>query len=54
MNPLTKSHPRLSRRDVLKSSALTLFPLIIPLANHVLHDQQPMTANGGADPYLIP
>ena len=36
MNPLTKSLPRFSRRDILKSSALTLFPLTNPLANHAL------------------
>jgi hypothetical protein len=54
MNPVTKSRPRFSRRDMLKSSALTLFSLTIPLASHALNDQQPMTANGGTDPYPIP
>ncbi len=43
-----------SRRDMLKSSALALLPLAIPSANYALRDQQPMTANGGTDPYPIP
>ncbi len=54
MDPLIKSHPGRSRRDILKSSAFALLPLAIPFANDALHDQQPMTANGGADPYPIP
>ncbi len=48
------SRPRHNRRDMLKSSALALLPLAIPSANHILGDQQPMTANGGSDPYPIP
>ena len=43
-----------SRRDMLKSSALALLPLAIPSANYALRDQQPVTANGGTDPYPIP
>jgi hypothetical protein len=43
-----------SRREVLKASALALLPLAIPSANDPLTDQQPITANGGADPYPIP
>jgi hypothetical protein len=54
MDPLPKLRPHHSRRDMLKSSALALLPLVIPSANDVLHDQQPMTANGGTDPYPIP
>ena len=45
---------RHSRRDILKSSALSLLPLAIRSANYASHDQQPMTANGGTDPYPIP
>jgi len=54
MDLLTHSRRRHSRRDMLKSSALALLPLAIPSANHILGDQQPMTANGGSDPYPIP
>ena len=43
-----------SRRDILKSSVLALLPVAIPLAKYGLPDQQPLTANGGADPYPIP
>ena len=54
MDPLTSFRPNFSRRDILKSSALALLPLAIPSANYALDEQQPMTANGGADPYPIP
>ena len=46
--------PQHSRREMLKSSALALLPLVIPSATDALHEQQPMTANGGTDPYPIP
>ena len=46
--------PQHSRREMLKSSALALLPLVIPSATNALHEQQPMTANGGTDPYPIP
>jgi hypothetical protein len=39
---------------MLKLTALTAIPLGLPPAIHVLADQQPMTANGGTDPYPIP
>ncbi len=54
MDSLTQFRPRYSRRDILKSSAFTLLPFAIPFANYGLHDQQPLTANGGTDPYAIP
>jgi hypothetical protein len=54
MNLLTRLLPRHSRRDILKSAALALLPLSIKSANDPLHDQGPMTANGGNDPYPIP
>jgi hypothetical protein len=54
MDPLTSFRPNFSRRDILKSSALVLLPLAIPSANYALDEQQPMTANGGTDPYPIP
>jgi hypothetical protein len=54
MDPLSESRPHHSRRDILKSSALAMLPLAIPSANYALHEQQPMTANGGTDPYPIP
>ena len=46
--------PRQSRRDILKFSALSLLPLALSSANYAPRDQQPMTANGGTDPYPIP
>ena len=55
MDPSAHSRPRRSRRDILKSSSLAaLFPLAIRPGNYSLHGQQPMTANGGSDPYPIP
>lgn len=58
MDPFIPSRSR-SRRDILKSSALTL--IAIPsaplglLINDAFPDlQQSMTANGGTDPYPIP
>jgi hypothetical protein len=39
---------------MLKSSALAPLPLVISSANAAAHEQQPMTANGGTDPYPIP
>jgi hypothetical protein len=54
MDLLTDSRRRHSRRDILKSSALAIFPLALGAGNSSLLDQQPMTANGGADPYPIP
>ena len=54
MDPLTSFRPNFSRRDILKSSALALLPLAISSANYALDEQQPMTANGGTDPYPIP
>jgi hypothetical protein len=43
-----------SRRGILKSSALALLPLAIPSANYAMHGQEATTANGGTDPYPIP
>jgi hypothetical protein len=44
----------LSRRSILKSSALALLPLAIPSGNYSMHVQEATTANGGTDPYPIP
>ena len=54
MKSLSRSLPQHSRRDMLRSSALFLLPFGISSVKYALHDQQPMTANGGADPYPIP
>jgi hypothetical protein len=51
---LLNEHSRRSRRDILKSSAVALLPLAIPSAKSSCQPQQPMTANGGTDPYPIP
>jgi len=54
MDSPIQSRPYLSRRDILKSSALAIAPLAIARANYAAARQQPMTANGGTDPYPIP
>src|SRR5439155_576660 len=36
------------------SGALALLPFAIPSEKYAMADQQPMTANGGTDPYPIP
>lgn len=54
MDLLTHSRRRHSRREILKSSALAMLPLAVHAGNSWLLDQQPMTANGGTDPYPVP
>ena len=54
MNPFKKVRTPHSRRDILKSGALSLLPLAIGSGDYALHEQEPMTANGGTDPYPIP
>jgi len=58
INPHTQSRGpvtcRVTRRDILKSSALALLPLAIPSASYAASDSQPTTANGSTDPYPIP
>lgn len=43
-----------SRRDMLKSGALAMLPLAIPKLHGSLELRQPVTANGGTDPFPIP
>ena len=47
-------YPLFNRREMLKSSALALTPLVIPRVPLLVADQEPMTANGGTDPFPIP
>jgi hypothetical protein len=55
MDYLTDSRGRRSRRSMLKSSAaLALLPLAGRPEISSLRVQEPMTANGGTDPYPIP
>ncbi|HUL15071.1 MAG TPA: hypothetical protein VLV88_03685 [Terriglobales bacterium] len=54
MAPHGKSLFYTSRREILKSGALALLPFAIHSEYFAPHDQQPMTANGGTDPYPIP
>jgi hypothetical protein len=54
MDPLIKFRPNFNRRDILKSSALALLPIAVPISSYALAEQQPITANGGTDPYPIP
>jgi hypothetical protein len=54
MSLLNELHSRHSRRDILKSGTLALLPLAIAAPKSSWEPQQPMTANGGTDPYPIP
>lgn len=60
MNLLKLSRQRQTRREILKTGVVSLFPLAVPsVASALLVDsagshQEPMTANGGSDPYPIP
>ena len=55
MDYLSDSRGRRSRRSMLKSSAtLALLPLAGRPEISSLRVQEPMTANGGTDPYPIP
>jgi len=53
MNLRSSSRPQVSRRGILKSAALASLPLVIPLSR-MWSQVQPMTANGGTEPYPIP
>ena len=44
----------IDRRTLLKSSAAALLPLAVSSGGSASPAQQPMTANGGVDPYPIP
>ena len=54
MDIFRETRRELSRRGILKSSALALLPLAIPSVNYAMHGQEAATANGGTDPYPIP
>jgi hypothetical protein len=54
MDPIIRSRRHPTRREILKSSPLAILPLALPSGNFSFFDQQPMTANGGKDPYPIP
>lgn len=43
-----------TRRDMLKSAALTMLPLAIPKLHGALEQQELRSANGGTDPFPIP
>ena len=43
-----------TRRDMLKAGALAAIPLVLPSTMNAFPEQQPMTANGGDEPYPIP
>lgn len=43
-----------SRRTLLKAGALAAIPLLDPATMNAFQPQQPMTANGGTEPYPIP
>jgi len=45
---------RTSRRSMLKASALAALPLLSPSFIDIVPNQEPITANGGSDPYPIP
>jgi hypothetical protein len=48
-------HPSIyDRRTFLKGGALVSIPLLNPSAVNAFVEQQPMTANGGDEPYPIP
>ena len=54
MRRLTKPFPAWSRRDIFKAGVLAAIPLTAPSALAAFQEQQPLTANGGADPFPIP
>jgi hypothetical protein len=55
MNPLYGSFAKFhSRREVLRSGAIALFPLAISPAAMVASFDPPIAANGSTDPYPIP
>jgi hypothetical protein len=46
--------PTCSRREMLKVGALSAIPFLSPSAAHGFRTQEPIAANGSADPYPIP
>jgi len=54
METLANSCSACSRRTLLKAGALAAIPLILPSTLHAFQLQQPMTANGGDEPFPIP
>jgi len=54
MIPIRSSIQARGRREILKAGALAAIPFAIPPTLMALYPQQPMTANGGTDPYPIP
>jgi hypothetical protein len=54
MGPTVSRCPACSRRDMLKAAAMAAVPLMARPVRHEFHDQEPITANGGNEPYPIP
>ena len=54
MVPNTNSFPAFSRRNILKAGGSAVIPLAVPSSFCAPKREEPMTANGGADPYPIP
>ena len=55
MKLVTQSYPQHpSRRDILKGGTGAFLSFAIPSGKGGRPDQQPMTANGGTDPYPVP
>lgn len=43
-----------TRREILRTTGFATIPLFARSATNVFREQEPMTANGGSDPYPIP
>ncbi len=54
MATVAKPRSIYSRRTFFKSSGLAAIPLLNPSAMNAFAPQQPMTANGGDEPFPIP
>jgi hypothetical protein len=54
MTQIVHSRSMCTRREMMKASGLAAIPLLVPIWANSSLEQEPMTANGGSDPYPIP
>jgi hypothetical protein len=50
----TKSPFAVTRRQMMRASGFAAIPFLAPSVLNAFVEQEPMTANGGSDPYPIP
>ncbi len=54
MVKMVHSRSAFTRRQMMRAGGLAAIPLLAPFRANTFFEQEPMTANGGSDPYPIP